>query len=347
MNANSGSWLSAHGKLWYDDPWYRLAWIMWPQAIGLLLFVALWLNHPLAPAVAPWARPVAEVPRAQAAQPNVIPQPQQQPQQQLPQQQQPQAFVTPVDLLAPCKGDNYPQVIPSCTAQLVSGKLRGDDVAAAYWYRGWAYHQTEQYQQAMSDYDRAISINPRESDFYNDRGNLWIDLGKNDRALQDLDQAILIKPDYEIPYANRGRALVNLKRPNEALVAFSKAIELKPSYYFAYEKRASLNEDRSNWRAVFDDGSKMIELQPDNRLGYEYRGHAYFEVGQYSAAINDLTRAISIDPSAIYGYRVRGRAYFLSNQYDAAMADYQAALRIDPKDSTTIDYMNELKRRRR
>ncbi len=44
--ASTGSWLSAHGKLWYDDHWYRLAWFTWPQAIGLLLFVVLWLTPP-------------------------------------------------------------------------------------------------------------------------------------------------------------------------------------------------------------------------------------------------------------------------------------------------------------
>ncbi len=38
MTANTGSWLSTHGRLWYDDPWYRTAWIVWPQAIGLLFF---------------------------------------------------------------------------------------------------------------------------------------------------------------------------------------------------------------------------------------------------------------------------------------------------------------------
>jgi hypothetical protein len=27
MSANTGSGLSAHGKLWYDDRWYRIAYI--------------------------------------------------------------------------------------------------------------------------------------------------------------------------------------------------------------------------------------------------------------------------------------------------------------------------------
>ena len=62
MSAKTASWLSAHGRLWYDDPWYRLAWIVWPQALGLLLFVSLWLNYPTAQTFIPWAKPVVEAP---------------------------------------------------------------------------------------------------------------------------------------------------------------------------------------------------------------------------------------------------------------------------------------------
>jgi tetratricopeptide (TPR) repeat protein len=82
-------------------------------------------------------------------------------------------------------------------------------------------------------------------------------------------------------------------------------------------------------------------------MGYEFRGHAYLEVGQQQAAIADFTKAIALDPSAIYGYRMRGRAYYLMNQYDDAMRDYDAALRIDPKDSDTISFINDLRRRQR
>ena len=174
-----------------------------------------------------------------------------------------------------------------------------------------------------------------------------MDVGNSERAMRDFDQAILLKSDYALGYLNRGVALRNLKRPNEALVALATAIERDPKLTLAYENRAFLNEDRSNWRAVYDDALKVIELAPDDRMGYELRGHAYLEVGQYQAAITDFTKAISIDPNAIYDYRMRGRAYHFLNQFDNAMADFEAALRIDARDSETISFINDLRRRQR
>ncbi len=343
MTANTGtasiSWLSAHGRLWYDDRWYRMAWIVWPQAIGLALFAGLWLAPASAPKPASWGKPVVERPADQPAQRQIPPKP---PQQTAPplQAQQP-----PADVPKSCRSGNYGQTIQACSALLATGNLKGIDLANIYRDRGWTYYLNEQYQLAMSDYDRAISINPGDAGFFNDRGLIWMALENNDRAMQDYDQSILLAPNYALPYMNRGRALANLKRPNEALVAFAAAIVRDASMWLAYENRALIYEQRADWRGCYDDGNKMTQLQPNNRLGYEYRGRAYLEVGQYQPAIDDFTRAISIDSGEIYSYRLRGRAYYFLNRFDNAMADYQAALRITANDSTTISFINDLKRR--
>ena len=221
-------------------------------ALGLMLFVTLWIGHPAGQGFIPWAKPLLEAPKAPpAAAPLNNP----------PNQQvvQPPAVT---DVLAPCKSDDHAQAIRDCTALLASGNLQGDNIPYAYYHRGWAYYQTSQYQAAMVDYNRAISMQPRAPEFFLDRGALLIDLKNNERALQDLDYAILLKSDYALAYIDRGIALHNLNRQSEALVSLNKAIELDPSQFSAFENRASIYEDISNWRGVYDDGNKMIELNP-------------------------------------------------------------------------------------
>jgi len=51
------NWLSAHGKLWYDDRYYRLAWIIWPQALAAVLMLFFWAM-PSSVRNVPWAKPV-------------------------------------------------------------------------------------------------------------------------------------------------------------------------------------------------------------------------------------------------------------------------------------------------
>jgi TPR repeat protein len=55
--AVDSTWLASHGKLWYDDKWYRLAWILWPQAIAVLAVLWFWAV-PSTNRNVQWAKPV-------------------------------------------------------------------------------------------------------------------------------------------------------------------------------------------------------------------------------------------------------------------------------------------------
>jgi hypothetical protein len=59
-------WLAAHGKLWYDDKWYRLAWAIWPQALAMVL-VLFWAM-PSSVKNVPWAKPIDASQRARQLQ---------------------------------------------------------------------------------------------------------------------------------------------------------------------------------------------------------------------------------------------------------------------------------------
>src|SRR5215469_2551803 len=61
------TWLAAHGRLWYEDGWYRLAWVVWPQALGVVMIMLLWAMPPSARNV-PWAKPIDGAARAQQLQ---------------------------------------------------------------------------------------------------------------------------------------------------------------------------------------------------------------------------------------------------------------------------------------
>ena len=59
----SSPWLAAHGKLWYDDKWYRLAWILWPQALAIVVVLWFWAM-PSTGKNAQWAKPLDAAARA-------------------------------------------------------------------------------------------------------------------------------------------------------------------------------------------------------------------------------------------------------------------------------------------
>ena len=60
---------------------------------------------------------------------------------------------------------------------------------AAYINRGVAYYSKGQYDQAISDYNKALEINPRYAEAYNNRGDAYLGKGQYDKSWEDVHKA--------------------------------------------------------------------------------------------------------------------------------------------------------------
>ncbi len=77
--------------------------------------------------------------------------------------------------------------------------------SASYYYnRGVNKSDAGDYYGAISDYSKAIEINPRDADAYNNRGFSKNKLGDHDGAISDYSKAIEINPEHANAYSNRG-----------------------------------------------------------------------------------------------------------------------------------------------
>lgn len=84
------------------------------------------------------------------------------------------------------------------------------------------------YNEALLQYNRAITFDPKNPIFYCNRAAAHIRLGDNDRAVTDCKSALLYNANYSKAYCRLGVAYSNLGKFNEAEQAYAKAIELEP-----------------------------------------------------------------------------------------------------------------------
>ena len=78
--------------------------------------------------------------------------------------------------------------------------------AEAYYNRGNVYDEKSQLDQAISDFTKALEINPRYAEAYNNRGLAYDEKGQLDQAFSDFNKALEINPRYAVAYYNRGIA---------------------------------------------------------------------------------------------------------------------------------------------
>ena len=90
--------------------------------------------------------------------------------------------------------------------------------------------QKGDYEGAISDYNKAIEINPRDADVYYKRGNAKSELKDYQGAIADYTKAIQINPALRQAYINRGIDLEIVGDPQGACSDWRKAADLGHAY---------------------------------------------------------------------------------------------------------------------
>ena len=89
---------------------------------------------------------------------------------------------------------------------LVSPVALCQTTAQEYYNRGNEHFNAGRYDDAITDYSKAIGLNPRYAEAYNNRGNALAKKGQDDAAITDWTKAIKLNPRYAEAYCHRGAA---------------------------------------------------------------------------------------------------------------------------------------------
>ena len=166
---------------------------------------------------------------------------------------------------------------------------------------------------------------------YYNRGEEYRKAGDWDRAISEYTRAININPNYELAYSGRGRCYgVDGKREwDQALADYTTANRLNPgepayvnnigSYYFNYAR---------DYERAIAQFSAAIKIAP-NALRHRNRGLAYYSLGDYNNALNDFNESIRLDPNNAIVYLRRANVYRAQGKNDLADADVAAYNRLN------------------
>ena len=161
--------------------------------------------------------------------------------------------------------------------------------------RGLAYGKLGEQRRAISDYNRAVEINPNYSEAYNNRGIAYGKLGDQRQAIPDFDRAIAIDPKSAEVYNNRGVTYDKLGDHRRAIADYDRAVEINPEYPEAYNNRGGAYGALGDQRRAIADYDRAIGLSPKQAEIYYNRGIAYGKLGHDSKEIEDMKTAARFD----------------------------------------------------
>ncbi|CAG8660425.1 11616_t:CDS:2, partial [Acaulospora morrowiae] len=216
--------------------------------------------------------------------------------------------------------------------------------------RGRTFYHLFQYRAAISNYNKVITIDPKNEWAFNLRALARISIGDLDQAIKDSDYALKLNPGkgysyhfrnhiYQMTeiYCDTYQYLKAISLLSAIIDLYKKEIESGDMYYVqALIRRGwiySILENKE--RSAFEDFRIVLEIDPKNYEVLTDRGNLCTRLCNFKSATKDINAAIKIKPKG-YMYRNRAYLYYKIGHHDLALRDLDTSEGLESEKCMTI-----------
>lgn len=172
--------------------------------------------------------------------------------------------------------------------------------AEDWYYEGMEFSNKGDFQNALSDFDHAISLNPEYPQAWQEKARSHFNLEQFEEALKVSNQTIRLSLNNSIAWRIKGNALFNLGRYDEALTSYNRTLELDPNDAEEWiNKGTTLNRMQKNEDALiaFDDA---LAIDSNNSIAWGRKGAVLETLGRYEESLIATEKGISLDPNSTW-----------------------------------------------
>lgn len=183
---------------------------------------------------------------------------------------------------------------------------------------------------AIAHLSQAIAIDPNYSEYYNERGSLYMKTGRLAEATQDFLAAIELSPPYQEVWTNLGQCHREAGELEAAVAAYSRALDLAPDGALAAAGRAAAHAELGQLAAALADYDRALAHDPDQPDVLAARAVVHYEAGRPDEALCDLDAALALAPGEADLYHNRAVALKALGRFLEAACDLRRYLRLCP-----------------
>lgn len=232
--------------------------------------------------------------------------------------------------------------IPPTPSKKVKDSLRQDAVASLsnliarridldvnYFKRARIYFDQEDYQQALSDANQAISLKDNVGEYYLLRGKVNRELGQTDQALEDAQRAEVLQQNLPDLYVLLADLMQEKKQYRDAQRYLTTAMKMAPYEGNAYYVKGMLESKMADTVAALTSLRHSLALNPRLLRTYQQISLLNTRLGNHDVALYYNSLALKRYPARAGLYLERGEIYQNKYKLDSAVLCYKEATRRD------------------
>ncbi len=212
--------------------------------------------------------------------------------------------------------------------------------AKKYFKTAEKFKEAKEYPSAITNYTKAIDLDPDLVDAYVSRGESYMAEENNKEAIRDFEKAIAldIKSKKEL-YLKIGMLQAKEKEYDKAVEAYNQAAKQDKKYFEPHLKKTALLLDMGKYNSAKESADYAIALDDKNPWAYYYRGKAQYNLELYKDAKSSFQRAIALKSRVKYFHLALAETLHKMGGDERAMFDqYKKVIYLDPNDPEAYTY---------
>ncbi len=202
-------------------------------------------------------------------------------------------------------------------------------LANEYAQRGFASFRDGKLEQAVSDFDLAVSQRPQDIGYLYEFGIILLESGNDQRAAEMGNRAIEAAEADARGYALMARALM-WSDPAAAIPFAVSGLERKPDFAPLHAALAIAYTNIGRYAEGLQSGIRATELDPLDSFAFRAYSIPLIYTGRSSEAIAALEKAVAISPKLTAPYFELAAQYRKENYQEMAVGIYRRILELEP-----------------
>jgi len=219
-----------------------------------------------------------------------------------------------------------------------------NNYAEAHFNLGNTYQDLGQFNDSILSYQKAITLNPDYHEAHNNLGGSFLDLYREDDAIQCYKNALKINPDYVEAHFTLGLIFQESGRFDEAIEHLEKTIELKPNFADAHNSMGKIFHSFGKYHSAVSYFDKSIELLPNFAEAHNNLGATLQALGQLDDAVECYKKSILLKSDDHMAHHNLGIAYQVLGKTDSSVQSYEKSLSINSSSAETYHNLSYLKK---
>ena len=162
---------------------------------------------------------------------------------------------------------------------------------------GVSYFNLGKYSNAIENYNKSISLNPKNAEAYNNKGLCLKKMGDFEGALENYKLALQINPNFLDVYNNIGNLYYELKSFKDSEKIWYDGLKVSPNDIVLLRNLGALLFEKKGENSLAKKKfEKILALSPEKPFALNYLGMIYKSEGKFDKAERYFKNAIEVDP---------------------------------------------------